>query len=108
MNEVRLAPLSNRETYSESFQALDENGAAIDLAAASATIVCEMRLPGTTTTTALTTSISTTTCTISLTATQTRSLCASNEYEIGCTIEMSGVVTQFFIGTLPVVDGIVS
>jgi hypothetical protein len=74
MNEVRLSPISNRETYSESFQALDAAGAAIDLTGA--TIVCEMRLPGTTSTTALTVVISTTTFTISLTETQTRSLCA--------------------------------
>jgi hypothetical protein len=108
MNEVRLSPISNRETYSESFQALDDNGDAIDLAAASATIVCQMREPGDTSTTALTTSISTTTFTISLTEAQTRSLVANLEYEIGCTIEIDDVVSQFFVGTLPVVDGIVS
>jgi hypothetical protein len=105
MNEVRLAPISNRETYSESFQALDDTGTAIDLTGA--TITCEMRLPDTTTTTALTVAISTTTFTISLTETQTRLLSPFNEYEIGCTINQSGTITQFFIGTLPVVDGIV-
>lgn len=106
MNEVRLSPISNRETYSESFQALDEDGDAIDLTGA--TIVCEMREPGQTSTTALTTSISTTTFTISLTDSQTRTLCASKEYDIGCTITIGSVVTQFFVGTLPVIDGIVS
>lgn len=108
MNEVRLSPISNRETYSESFNALDENGDAIDLGAVNATIVCEMRLPGNTSTTALTVVIDTTVFTISLTDTQTRSLYAGNEYEIGCTIEIDNVVSQFFVGTIPVIDGIIS
>jgi hypothetical protein len=105
MNEARLSPISNRESYSETFQALDEDGAAIDLS--TATIVCEMREPGCTSTTALTVATDTDSFTISLTDTQTRSL-NIKEYEIGCTIEIDDFVTQFFVGTLPVVDGIIS
>lgn len=106
MNEVKLSPISNREDYSESFQALDEDGAAIDLTGA--TIVCEMREADCTSTTALTVAISTTTFTISLTDTQTRSLNPDKEYEIGCTIEIDDFTTQFFVGTIPVIDGVVS
>jgi hypothetical protein len=108
MNQVKLSPISNRETYSESFEAIDENGDPIDLEAVSATIVCEMRLPGNTSTTALTVAIEDEVFTISLTEAQTRSLCAGMEYEIGCTIEIDDVVTQFFVGVLPIIDGIVS
>lgn len=108
MNQVRLSPISNRQTYSESFQALDENGDAIDLEAAGAAIVCEMREPGCTSTTSLTVAIDDDTFTISLTETQARSLVVAQEYEIGCTIEIDDTVTQFFVGTLPVIDGIVT
>lgn len=108
MHEAKLSPISNREDYSESFQALDENDDAIDLDAADATIVCEMRECGCSATTALTVAISTTTFTISLTDTQTRSLCAGKEYQIGCTIEIDDFTTQFFVGTISVIDGITS
>src|ERR1044072_14706 len=103
MNEVRLSPLSTRETDSQSFQAIDENGDAIDLEAVGATIACEMREPGCTSTTTLTVDISSDTFTISLTETQTRSLNAAKEYEIGCTVTIDDVVSQFFVGTLPVI-----
>lgn len=108
MNQVTLSPISNRESYNESFEALDENGDAIDLVAADATIVCEMREAGCTSTTALTVEISTTQFFISLTDAQARNLTPNKEYEIGCTIEIDDFVTQFFIGTISVVDGIVS
>lgn len=107
MNKVTLSPLSNRESYSESFQALDENGDAIDLEAAGATVVCEMRAPDCGSPTALTVVVEDDTITISLTDAQTRTLTAK-EYDIGCTIEIDDFVTQFFVGTLPIVDGVVS
>ena len=105
MNIVHLAPISNRESYSESFQALDENGDAIDLS--SATIVVEMREKGTSNNVSLDVDISTTTFTASLTVDQVRAL-NINEYDIGCTIELSGETTQFFIGVIDVLDGVVS
>jgi hypothetical protein len=105
MNEVKLSPISNRETYSESFQAIDSEGEAIDLT--DATIVCEMREPNDSGTTALTVVIDEDLFTISLTVDQTRALNVG-EYEIGCTIEIDDEVTQFFVGTLPVIDGIIS
>ena len=107
MNKAHLSPVSNRESYSASFQAIGEDGTAIDLEAAGATIVCEMRERGCTSTTALTVLIEDDIFTTSLTVDQTRSL-KVKEYEIGCTIEIDGVTTQFFIGTLPIIDGIVS
>jgi hypothetical protein len=108
MNSVTLSPISNREDYSESFQVLDENGDAIDLEAADATIVCEMRESGCTSNTSITVVIDGDTFTISLTNAQTGALTAAKEYDIGCTIEIDDFTTQFFVGTIPVVDGIVS
>jgi hypothetical protein len=108
MNEAKLSPISNRESYSESFQAFDDAGTAIDLEVASATIVCEMREPGCGSNIALTVVIDDDTFTISLTDTQTRTLTPGVVYEIGCTIEIDDFVSQFFVGTIPVVDGIVT
>jgi hypothetical protein len=38
---------------------------------------------------------------------QMRILDASFQYEVGCTIELNGVVQQFYIGAIPIIDGIV-
>jgi hypothetical protein len=111
MQQVTLGALSNRETYIESFQAFDEDDTAIDMTGA--TIVYEVRsCKGGGTTLSATTAngaieISTTTFTVTLTVAQTRTLC-DKEYDVGCTIEIDDVVTQFFVGKLPIVDGVVS
>lgn len=111
MNQVKFSPLSNRETWVESFQAIDEDDAAIDLTGA--TIVYEVRHPQTKesmlsgSTDGGEITISTTTFTITFEVEDVRDLCAL-EYEVGCTIEIDDVTTQFFVGTLPVVDGVVS
>lgn len=105
MNEVKLGPVSTREDYSESWQALDEDGVAIDLTGA--TIVYELRDPVTRATTPATIGISTTTFTATIPVATMRGLC-TRDHEVGCTIKLVGVTTQFFIGTIPVVDGVVS
>lgn len=104
MNEVKLAPVSNREDYSESWQALDENGTAINLTGA--TIVYQIRHPTSKVTTTATVVISTTTFTATIPVATMRGLDPA-EYEIGCTILLSGVTTQFFVGTIPILDGVV-
>jgi hypothetical protein len=38
---------------------------------------------------------------------QMRTLKASEGYEVGCTIQLNAIVQQFYIGTLPVLDGVV-
>jgi hypothetical protein len=38
---------------------------------------------------------------------QMRILDASFTYEVGCTIELDGIVQQFYIGSVPIIDGIV-
>jgi hypothetical protein len=103
MNEVKLSPVSNREDYSDSWQALDEDGTAIDLTGA--TIVYELRDPATCTRTAATVTISTTTFTADIPLATMRGLC-NKDYDVGCTIEIDDVTTQFFVGTISIVDGV--
>jgi hypothetical protein len=106
MNEVKLSPVSNREDYSESWQALDEDGDAIDLTGA--TIVYELRETADSSATAATVTISTTTFTAEIPVATMRGLCAGKEYRVGCTILLNSVTTQFFVGTIPIIDGVVS
>lgn len=105
-----LPVASNRATYSQEFQLYDdEDGEGVSLA--DATITVELREPGTET--ALLTGTTTVTdesagaFTLSFTTTQMRTLCAM-QYEIGITIEQNDETIQYLIGTLPVLDGIVS
>jgi hypothetical protein len=106
MNQVKLGAVSNREDYSEAWQALDEDGTAIDLTGA--TIVYEFRHPETKAATAATVVISTTTFTATIPVATMRGLCASKEFDVGCTIEQDDVTTQFFVGTIPIIDGVVT
>jgi hypothetical protein len=105
--------VSNRATFLESFQWLDEDGVAVTLTGA--TIVYEVRKPGCTTPElSATTSggeitIVTTTMTIRFEETEMDDMDAG-DYEHGCTIMLSGEteVEQAFTGKLTVIDGIVS
>lgn len=109
MNVIKFTPHSNREDFSESWQALDEDNVAIDLTGA--TIVFSARDPETKsevlradTSDGIT--IVTTTFTLAFSVDDVSSLCAK-EYDVGCTIKLNSVTTQFFVGTLPIVDGVV-
>lgn len=109
-----LPTASNRATYSQALQIYDdEDNEGVSLA--DATIVLEVRKPGTTSALLSATNDDGITVTdedegqfsLSFTVTQMRTLCAM-QYEVGITIEQSGETTQYFIGTLPVLDGIVT
>jgi hypothetical protein len=109
-----LPAASNRATYAQDFQLYDdENDEGSSLAAA--TIVFELRRPGTTAALLSATNDSGITITdeagggfaLRFAADQMRALCAGT-YECGITVMQNGDTTQFFIGTLPVMDGIVS
>ena len=105
--------VSNRATFLESFQWLDEDGVAVTLTGA--TIVYEARDP-TTKETVLSASTSdgditivTTTMTVRFEESTMDDL-EAKDYEHGCTIMLDGEteVEQAFIGKLTVIDGIVS
>lgn len=108
MNVIKFTPHSNRADFSESWQAF-EDGVAIDLTGA--TIVFSARDPDTKSVvlsadTSDGITISTTTFTLAFSVSDLSALDAK-EYEVGCTIEIDDFVTQFFVGTLPIIDGIV-
>lgn len=109
METIRIAPHSNRETFSESWQAI-EDGEPLNLTGAS--IVFSVRdkvsdeevLSGTTSGGEIT--ITTTTVTVDFTADDMSGL-DPKEYNVGMTIELLSSTTQFFVGTLQIVDGVV-
>lgn len=111
MDNVTLEAASNRATYIQPGQAFNETGDAVDLTGA--TIIFELRscksgsavLSATTANSKVT--ISTTTFTVRFEVSEMRNLC-DKEYDVGCTILLSGDTTQLFIGKQPIVDGVVS
>jgi hypothetical protein len=111
-NEIKISPVSNRADYSESWQAIDENGDAIDLTGA--TIVFEVVDPecgGSSLISATTDNgkitISTTTFTVAIARSSLTSL-NPKSYRVGCTIEQDDFTEQFFVGDFPIYDGLVS
>lgn len=108
-----LPVASNRATYSQDFQIYDdEDDEGIDLTGAR--IVVEIRKPG-----RASPEVSATTANgliavtdegrfeLTIPVSTMRSL-DQMTYECGITIEQGGETTQYFIGTLPIMDGVVS
>lgn len=109
-----LPVASNRATYQQDFQLYDdEDSEGIDLT--DATITVAIRKPGCSTPEVTLTNDDGIEITdedegqfeLTLTVDQMRNLCAMT-YECGITVEQGDETTQYFIGTLPVLDGIVS
>jgi hypothetical protein len=111
-NEIKIGPVSNRADYSESWQAFDEDGAAIDLTGA--TIVLEIVDPKRSSSSLISATtdngkitISTTTFTVAIARSELAELDPQN-YRVGCTIKQDDFTEQFFVGDFPVYDGVVS
>lgn len=109
-----LSVASNRATYQLDLQLYDdEDGEGISLA--DATITMEIRRPGCSSPEISATNGSGIEITdedegqfeVTFTVGQMRDLCAMT-YECGIIIEQNDETTQYFIGTLPVMDGVVS
>lgn len=109
-----LPVASNRATYQQDFQLYDdEDSEGIDLAGA--TIALEVRRPGCSSpelSAAIGSGITVTDeddgqFELTFTAMQMRTLDPMT-YECGLTVTQNDETTQYFIGTLPVLDGIVS
>jgi hypothetical protein len=99
-----LPAASNRADWSEVFEIFDdETGDQIDLSAA--TIVFELRESGCRIQATITL-VDTGKFTASFTRDQLNRLC-SGTYSVGCTITRNDIITQEFIGTLAVLDGVV-
>ena len=99
-----LPPASNRADWSEVFELFDdETGDLLDLT--DATITFEIR-DGCWRLAATVVVITTGTFSASFTKDQFRNLCAGT-YDAGCMVTINDTTTQEFIGTLPVLDGVV-
>lgn len=114
MYQGALSPRSNKAGWSLVVEVLDdETGADVDLT--SATIVFQLREPrwraialSATTANGRVTIGTTGFFTVNFTATDMKTLCAET-YEVGCTISnASSEPQQLIIGTVPILDGIVS
>lgn len=108
-----LPAVSNRETFEQPFEIIDdETGTGFDLT--DATIVFEIRDPNSGTRLSATngSGVSMTDAAdgifvVTFSVDSMRGLCAK-EYDVGCTIDITDVVSQIFIGRQPVLDGVVS
>lgn len=105
-----LGTISNREDWIQAIDVVDENGADVNIAAASITVA--VRKKGSTTNSLTATvgdgiTISTPRFTFTFSEDEMDDLCAGT-YEVGCVIEISSVKTQLIVGTVTIVDGIVA
>ena len=106
MLKRNLSPISNRADWTSSYEVVDDtDGTDVDLS--SATIVfaisdpydCDDLIEGTITVP------SPGFFNVSFTREQLQEL--NGTYDVGCTIEISSVTTQFIVGRLPIIDGVV-
>lgn len=108
MNEIKLEPISNQETYIEAFQAYNDAGDAINFTGATIDFAirdsnCDTNILSATVGDGIT--ISTTTFTVRFEESDMNTLEGGKAYDVGCRYTLAGVTTQLFVGTLPVVDG---
>ena len=108
-----LEPISNREDWTETIQTLDENNAVVDITGATITFALrdkktKVQVLSADTQDGIT--ISNPTQGIfywSFTVDDVHSVCPGT-YDVGLVIEISGTSSQLFIGTVQVLDGVVS
>ena len=110
MQHITFEPVSNRETWSDTIE-VRRDGDLVDLSAA--TILLSVRSKQSKST-LLTARVgdgiaieSLGVFVLTFSTSQMRGLDASIAYEVGCTIEISGVAEQLFIGNISVLDGVV-
>lgn len=108
-----LGTVSNRETWEQSVRVVDQNGNAVTITGATITLAVRKQPSSSGDSadlTADTTSgitIATPVFTFRFEVASMRALDPGN-YDVGCTILLSGDTTQLIVGTVTVVDGIVS
>ena len=102
-----LAPISNRADWTSSYEVIDDtDGTKVDLSSAIIvfairnTYDCDDLIEGTISVPDLGFF------TVSFTHDQLKEL--NGTYDVGCTIEISGITTQFIVGRLPIIAGGVS
>jgi hypothetical protein len=112
MQQVIFESVSNREQWSDTVE-VRRDGTLVDLSAATIVLAVRSKQSKSILMTAQT---SDSTITIeslgvfvfTFLVSRMRELDASIAYEVGCTLEIGGVVEQLFIGNISVLDGIVA
>lgn len=100
-----LPPASNRADWSEIFEFYDDvTGEQIDLTGS--TVTLELSDRDCRNVTASIIIVDTGKIEASIPASQMRQFCAGT-YEVGCTLTRGGIITQEFIGSLPILDGVI-
>jgi hypothetical protein len=112
MQRVTFDPVSNREDWIHTSEVVDQDDSPVDLSTATIVVAVRERnhkhIMLTATTADDTITIPATGFfTFTFTEAQMRDLDGSFSYEIGCTIRLNGVTFQYFIGTVPILDGVV-
>lgn len=105
-----LGTISNRETWSQDIDVVDENGDDVNISTASISLAVRKRGD---TSPVLTASVGSGITVATPTFTWTFSVSDMGNlspglYDVGCTILRSGVTTQLIVGTATIVDGIVA
>ncbi len=111
MYQAALSPISNRETWTETFNVVDDDGAGVDLTDAEILVEVRNKNKSSVLTAEVASGITldeaSTGFSWTFTATQMRALCAGT-YDIGCVVTIDDTTTQLFVGSIQVVDGVVS
>jgi hypothetical protein len=112
MQTVNIEPVSNREDWQDQIEVFDDDGGLVDLT--DATIVLELAdketksvLLSATTDNGKIVIDGDGTFSLAFTLSDMRTLEAKT-YNVGCTILLNDVTRQFFVGTIAVMDGVVS
>lgn len=110
MYEGSLGKVSNREDWSQTIACVDENGDNVDISTATISLAVRKKGDSVPTLTASVgdgITISSPSFTLDFDSSDLSGLCAG-QYEVGCVVEINGVRTQLIVGTVTIVDGIVS
>lgn len=112
MLQATFEPVSNREDWIEQCEVRTEAGVLVDLSAAVIVMAVrerqskQQKLLAQTADSTITID-ATGIFTFTFTLAQMRGLDASKAYDMGCTIQLNGTTQQFFVGSVPVIDGVV-
>jgi hypothetical protein len=105
-----LGTVSNREDWQQSIDVVDDSGDAVDISSAQITLAVRGRGAAAPILTADQNdciAISSPRFTFAFEAAKMRALCPG-QYDVGCVVALGGVTTQLIVGTVNVVDGVVS
>jgi hypothetical protein len=104
-----LGTVSNRETWTQAIDVVDDAGDDVNIAAASISLAVRKKgdsSPSLTASVGSGITVATPRFTFTFTSDQMRNLCAGN-YDVGCLVTIAGTATQLIIGEVTIKDGVV-